>query len=32
MAAMRSGNLNVAANPNYVSDEAMTDALDALLL
>jgi hypothetical protein len=32
MTAMRSGNLNAAADPNYVTDEAMTDALDALIL
>jgi hypothetical protein len=31
MAAMRSGNLSAAADPDYVSDADMTDALDALL-
>ena len=32
MAAMRSGNLNAVTDPNYVSDEEMTDALDALIM
>ena len=32
MAAMRSGNLSAAADPEYVSDAEMTDALDSLML
>ena len=32
MAAMRSGNLSAAADPDYVSDDKITDALDALMM
>jgi hypothetical protein len=32
MTAMRSGNLSAAADPDYVSDKEMTDALDALMM
>jgi hypothetical protein len=32
MAAMRSGNLSAAADPDYISDNEITDALDALMM